>query len=108
VKKMTVRSVASATPPQPIRGFHLTMPLGPQARGSCYPYRRDNPRQGGSPGSDTDLTHGHDWESLANCMVISRFAGSGMHPHAKKWLTILHSPSIYISQDPRYPADRGL
>jgi hypothetical protein len=28
--------------------------------------------------------------------------------HAKKWLTILQSPSIYISQDPRYPADWDL
>jgi hypothetical protein len=28
--------------------------------------------------------------------------------HAKKWLTIPQSPSIYISQDPRYPADWDL
>ena len=28
--------------------------------------------------------------------------------NVKKWLTILRSPSIYISQDPRYPADWDL
>jgi hypothetical protein len=97
-----------ATVPQPIGGFHLTMSRKPHIRWACAPYLQDNPRQTGFRRPAIDLTDRYDGESLASCTVASQFVGSGMHPHAKKWLTILYSLSIYISQDPRHPADPGL
>lgn len=100
--------VVSSVRPQSSGGFHLAMPIKPHVRWACDSYLGDKPRQIGFRRPAIDLAHCDNWVRPVRCAVASRFAGSGLHPHVKKWLTILHSPSIYISQDPRCPADLGL
>ncbi len=53
-------------------------------------------------GGDMSLSSLWDRTRRASISVPS------MLQRVKKWLTIPQSPSIYISQDPRYPADWDL